>query len=34
MWISSAEMAGVFLVMANVNPTAVNRKFISFEISN
>jgi len=27
MWISSAEMAGVFLVMANANPKAVNMNF-------
>jgi short/branched chain acyl-CoA dehydrogenase len=26
MWISNAEISGVYLVMANTNPSVVNRK--------
>jgi len=26
MWISNAEISGVYLVMANTNPEAVNRR--------
>lgn len=33
MWISSSELAGVFLVMANVDPKAVNHNFPSFNLN-
>lgn len=32
MWISNAEQAGVFLVMANVDPTAVRNTLFLFLI--
>jgi alkylation response protein AidB-like acyl-CoA dehydrogenase len=28
MWISNAEISGVYLVMANTNPQAVDRKIL------
>lgn len=32
MWISSADMAGVFLVMANADPSKVTTGFHGFEV--
>lgn len=33
MWISNAEISGVYLVMANTNPQAVNRKRMYLRIN-
>jgi len=32
MWISNAEISGVYLVMANTNPQAVDRKILFYSL--